>query len=213
MTYLVSKLCSVDAILFDFGGVLAEEGFRNGLYAIAKLNGIEPGPFIETGFHIIYEVGYVLGRSDERTYWQAMRKTTGIKGSDESLRDVILSHFKLRPSMIELIKELKASHLSLAILSDQTNWLDELDAYHDFFRWFERVFNSYHMGKGKRDPTLFDDVLALMDVEPGKALFVDDNHGNIERAKQKGLHAILYENCGSFHKELALFCPFLKVAV
>jgi hypothetical protein len=32
--------CTVEAILFDFGGVIAEEGFRNGLVAIAQASGL-----------------------------------------------------------------------------------------------------------------------------------------------------------------------------
>lgn len=207
-----SKPRRIDVILFDFGGVLAEEGFREGLHAIAGLNGLESEPFVKTGFRLMYEVGYVLGHADEKSYWQAMREETGIGGSDASLRNEVLSRFELRPWMIELTKELKASKTRLAILSDQTDWLDELDVRHDFFRRFERVFNSYHMGKSKKDATLFNDVVALMGVEPGKALFVDDNHGNVERAELSGLHAIWYQDRQRFFKELTLFCSFLTVA-
>lgn len=38
-----SNSCSaIRAVLFDFGGVLAEEGFRIGLRAIARLNSLDP---------------------------------------------------------------------------------------------------------------------------------------------------------------------------
>ena len=99
--------CNVEAILFDFGGVLAEEGFRDGLSAIAALNGLEPGTFVRTGFELVYETGYVTGRVDESFFWGALRSKTGIDGSDESLRHEILSHFRLRPPMIALVKGLK----------------------------------------------------------------------------------------------------------
>jgi hypothetical protein len=33
---------AIRAVLFDFGGVLAEEGFRIGLRAIARLNSLDP---------------------------------------------------------------------------------------------------------------------------------------------------------------------------
>ena len=45
-----------------------------------------------------------------------------------------------------------------AILSDQTHWLDDLDRRHHFTAGFDRVYNSYHQGKGKRDQTLFTEV-------------------------------------------------------
>jgi putative hydrolase of the HAD superfamily len=35
----------IKAVLFDFGGVLAEEGFREGLKAIGVKNGLDPDDF------------------------------------------------------------------------------------------------------------------------------------------------------------------------
>lgn len=206
-THSFLKPCSVDAILFDFGGVLAEEGFREGLLAIARRNGLEPERFARTGFELVFEVGYVLGRSDESTFWRILRERTHISDTDKTLRNDILSHFRLRPWMIDLVKKLKQENVCLAILSDQTNWLDEINAQHGFFRWFDHVFNSYHLGKSKRDVSLFDDVLRYMGVQAGQALFVDDHQSHIERAKGRGLNTILYSDRESFQTELARFCP------
>ncbi|MDY6838228.1 MAG: HAD family phosphatase [Thermodesulfobacteriota bacterium] len=204
-----SKPCTVDAIFFDFGGVLAEEGFRNGLVAIAKRNGLEPSGFARTGFELVFEVGYVLGRSDEKAFWAALREKTHIKDPDSILRDKILSHFRLRPWMLDLVKKLKQKGMRLAILSDQTNWLDELNARYSFFRWFEHVFNSYHLGKSKKDISVFEDVLAHMGVQAGQALFVDDHESHIDRANGVGLHTIWYVDRQGFELELASFCPHL----
>jgi putative hydrolase of the HAD superfamily len=144
----------VAAILFDFGGVIAEEGFREGLTAIAMEHGLEPEAFVRVGFELVYGVGYVRGRSDEKTFWQAVRDRTGIQVRDESLRHQILSRFTLRPWMLELLARLKEAGVRLALLSDQTDWLDELDEKLHFFQWFDHIFNSYHLGKSKKDPSL-----------------------------------------------------------
>ena len=213
MTDPFIKPCTVEAVLFDFGGVLAEEGFRNGLLSIARHNGLEPEPFARTGFELVFKVGYVVGRSDESTFWQALREQTGIRDADEKLRKEILSHFRLRVWMIELVKKLKQRNVRLGILSDQTNWLDELDDAHKFFQYFDHVFNSYHMGKSKKDSSLYDDVLGFLKIQASQALFVDDHEGNIERAKQKGLHTILYSDRESFRSDLAQFCPDIVAAV
>ena len=207
------KPCTVDAILFDFGGVLAEEGFSNGLHCIAKHNGLEPEPFARTGFELIFKVGYVIGRSDESTFWQALREQTGIKGTDETLRTEILSHFRVRAWMIELVKRLKQFNVRLAILSDQTNWLDELDNEHGFFQYFDHVFNSYYLGKSKKDTSLYDDVLRSLKIQASRALFVDDHEENIERARQRGLQSILYSDRESFQADLAQFCPDIVATV
>ena len=121
------KICSIELVLFDFGGVLAEEGFRNGLIAIALSNGLNPEKFWQQAYSLTFTGGYVTGKIDEVAFWQTLRKQTGIKGSDADLRTEILSRFELRAWMIDLVKKLRETDIRCAILSDQTNWLDELN--------------------------------------------------------------------------------------
>jgi putative hydrolase of the HAD superfamily len=187
--------------------VLAEEGFREGLLAIARSNGVPEEEFFRKATEAVYETGYVVGKADEAAYWNALRTLTGIFGSDEALRGEILSRFKLRPWLIEIVRLLKARGLIVALLSDQTQWLDELDQRYSFFRHFDQVFNSYHMGKGKRDPVVFREVAQALGLDPRETLFIDDNPGNVQRALSQGLNAILYRDKDSFLEELQRFVP------
>ena len=139
-----------------------------------------------------------------------LRERTGIKGSDQELREEILSRFVLRNWVLELVQRLKDASVVTAILSDQTNWLDELDSQYNFFRLFDRVFNSYHLGKCKKDPSLFEDVLGEMNFRPEQSLFVDDSQENITRAASRGLHTIHYKDKTSFMKSILSFFPFLQ---
>ena len=205
------KICSTEVILFDFGGVLAEEGFKNGLVAIALRNGLNTEEFWQQAYALTFNGGYVTGRMDENTFWKTLREQTGIKGSDADLRAEILSRFQIRQWMIEVVKKLREACVRCAILSDQTNWLDELNEKYDFFQWFDQVFNSFHMGKSKQDPTIFDDIAEELHVNPEQILFIDDGSENIERARIKGLQTLLYKDQASFIKELASFCPLLKL--
>jgi FMN phosphatase YigB (HAD superfamily) len=198
--------CSVDVVLFDFGGVIADEGFVNGLAAIAEMNHRNPESIIKAGFDVVHKTGYVLGKSDEKTFWQVLREETGIKGSDEILRDEIFSRFTLRTWMIEVIKSLSLSGVKVGILSDQTDWLDELDARYDFFKWFDYVFCSYHLGKSKRDETLFGDIIRRVNAEVHRILFVDDYKGNCDRARSRGINTILYIDGEHFLNELEHYC-------
>ncbi|MEN6472411.1 MAG: HAD family phosphatase [Syntrophaceae bacterium] len=191
-------------ILFDFGGVLASEGYRHGLHAIARANALDPEAFEKTAEAQIFLSGYLTGNADEAAYWRILREQTGIKGSDSDLRGVILEHFTLRSWMFDLIRDLRGQ-AKLAILSDQTDWLDELEARWGFFQYFDYVFNSYHTGKSKLDPSVFDDVLGVMAIPAEKALFVDDRIGNIERAASRGLLTLHYTGKDDFLEHFARF--------
>ena len=196
------------AVIFDFGGVLAEEGFREGLKAIAKRKGLDPEDFhriSRISAELVYQTGYITGGCDEHSYWKAVRKKTGVKGTDQEFREEILKRFKLRPEMTAVVEEIKSSGLIVAILSDQTNWLDELDQRTPFHHHFDYVFNSYHLKKTKRDPSIFKEICSLLGVRPKEVLFVDDNMANAKRAASQGLRAIHFRGVGEFQLEIKEF--------
>jgi putative hydrolase of the HAD superfamily len=195
----------IRAVLFDFGGVLAEEGFREGLKALGRKHGLDPDEVFRAGREAAFKGGYTTGAANEANFWEAFRERTGINAPDEELRGEILDRFTLRPSMIEYVRKVKGSGCITCILSDQTNWLDELNEEGDFFRHFDNVFISYKMGKNKADPTLFGDVCGEIGVKPGEALFVDDSPGNIGRAKSVGLNVIRFTDIESFEEKLRAF--------
>ncbi len=203
----------IHLVFFDFGGVLADEGFHEGLQAIARKHGLDPVQFFETAVERIFATGYIVGQVDEAAWWDDLRTTTGVTGSDEALRQEILPRFTLRPRMMEVILTLKNVGLRLAVLSDQTNWLDELDAALRFSDPFERVFNSYHVGLHKRDPKCFQNALTETGVQAHNALFVDDARRNVALARQEGLFAIHYQGQAAFEEELCLLVPAVAKAL
>jgi len=205
------KSCITKVIFFDYGGVLADEGFRNGLYAIAELNRIDPERFYRQAGDLIHATGYLTGKSDESDFWDKLRNQTGISMNDSELKSMIMDRFVLRKWMMDLIDGLLKNQIRVAILSDQTNWLDELNQRDHFFSKFEKVFNSFYLGKSKRDKSLFYDVLKTMNVSPENALFVDDTAGHIERAASIGIHTILFKNKADFLEQITVFCPGIEI--
>jgi putative hydrolase of the HAD superfamily len=204
-----TKTCSIDVVLFDFGGVLAERGFEEGLRAIAIRNGLNEESFHALVLDLIHATGYLTGHSDERTFWQTIRDKTKIRDDDTTLRNEILSRFILRPWMFDIVKKLRESGINVVILSDQTNWLDELNERHDFFKLFDVVFNSYHLGKSKVDPAHFTDTISRLGSTPEKLLFIDDTGAHCETARKAGIHAIQFVDRESFIKAMGCFFPFL----
>lgn len=196
---------SIRAVLFDFGGVLAEEGFREGLKEIARRNGLDPEEFYRQGAEAVYDSGYVIGGGSEADFWDLLCRRGELPAYEPGFTREILRRFVLRPEMMAAVGTLRQRGYLTVILSDQTDWLDQLEARDGFFGAFDRVFNSYHLGKGKRDPSIFDDALRALDVEPPQALFIDDNAGHIERAAARGLKTILFQNQQQLLSDLEQF--------
>ena len=195
---------SITAILFDFGGVLAEEGFRNGLVALANEQQLNVDNMPEEGMRAVYDSGFVLGRGTAADFWALLRKRTGLQGEDEELTQRILDGFVIRPWMMELVEELNTRGYVTGILSDQTQWLDKLDEQYRFYKSFDHIFNSYYLGKGKQDPTLFADVAAVLGLPPAEILFIDDDAGNVDRARASGYQGLQYISQQQFLTEIKI---------
>ncbi len=180
------------AVLFDFGGVLAEEGFHQALLALAARNRLDETRVFQACHDAIYGSGFIAGRGSEADFWQALRARISFRESDDEVRADVLARFRLRPRMLGLVRDLRSRNIRCALVSDQIDWLDRLDAREPFFHEFDRLYISYRLGKGKADASLFDDVVADLGVHPREALLVDDNAGNIERAVSRGLNAWLF---------------------
>ncbi len=178
---------SIRVVIFDYGGVVADEGFATGLRAIAREHGRDPDEFFAVGDDLVYRTGYVTGQATEHDFWHAVRRQTEIDAPDAVLTEAVLSRFTPRPAMLELADRLRERGIGAVILSDQSDWLDRLDARYRFSRHFDRVFNSYHLGTTKKDPDIFPRVAASLNVVPGACLFIDDNPGHLDRAAACGM--------------------------
>lgn len=194
--------CELKAVLFDFGGVIAEEGFWEGLQAIGKEHGLDPDEFFRTVDALIYETGYLIGKADEASFWNAVRIRTGIHCTDAKLRDEIVKRFVIRPGMVSSADHLRSKGFIVAMLSDQTNWFEEIDQETGLFHHFDRVFNSYRIHKSKRDASVFRDVCTALGVKPEETLFVDDNINHIKRAQGQGLQTIHFVGIDDYKKRI-----------
>lgn len=192
----------ITTILFDYGGVIAEEGFREGLAAIARRHGMDPAELLRKATDAVYDSGYVVGRGTETGFWKLFKARTGIRGEDAALTQEIIERFVLRTWMLERVEQLRKAGYRVALLSDQTDWLERLDARDHFLHHFDRVFNSYHLGIGKRNPRVFRLAACRLGEKPERILFVDDSPGNIRRARSVGLQTLLYQDRNQFEEEL-----------
>ncbi len=202
---------TIQVVFFDFSGVLAEEGFVQGLKEIGRQHGLDPDAFLRTAADICYDNGYASGDADEHAFWQDLREHAGITGTDETLRREILSRFVIRPWMLQVVSRVRNMGPRTALLSDHTNWLEELDAAHGIFRHFDRVFNSYREGMTKRSTAFFRHACSTLQVAPEHTLFIDDNPANTRRAHETGMYTVTYGAYNDFAEQIRHHMPELML--
>src|SRR6185369_10416658 len=192
---------AVQAVLFDFGGVLMESPFA-AVRAFGARRGIAPervleivfGPYDRDTDHpwhrlergelsllearqAIFELGAPEHRIDLFEALASLRGTT------------------IRSDVIEIARDARACGVKTAIVTNNVRefgdgWrgmlpVDEL---------FDVVVDSAHVGIRKPDPRIFRLALErLGDIDPAHAVFLDDFPGNIAAAERLGMRGILVE--------------------
>ena len=187
---------NVKAVLFDLGGVYYTEGFRDGLYAIAGEVGVDAAHLYSAGKELVFTTGYITGNAPESEFWKALAKATDTEEDLRRHRQLILESFKLRGGMDYLVQEIR-HEVPVGLLTDQTNWLYELQERDNLFLNFDQVISSYEEGFSKRDYEIFRTACQRMDIFPEEGIFFDDNMENVEKAREFGFSAHLFRSPGA----------------
>ena len=193
----------ITSVIFDFDGVIAEPGFRLALAELALNSDLKLAELANQGMRALLKSGYVTGQGSEAEFWQLLTAYTGMSGGFSELRAAIIRQSRLRPEMLVLVSQLRGRGMSVALLSDHTDWLDEIAAGTGLADHFDYFFNSYYLQQSKRDPLVFDRVVGLIGCDNEQSLFVDDNPANVELAVSRGLQGIVYQNFAQITDEMA----------
>ncbi|GAB3083216.1 HAD family hydrolase [Isoptericola nanjingensis] len=107
------------------------------------------------------------------------------------------------PGSAELVDELAAAGVRLLGL---TNWSDELFGHAagaaPATTRMEHVVVSGRVGLAKPDPAIFRHLMVTHDVDPARAVFVDDSPANVEAARELGFHAVRFTDAAALRAAL-----------
>ncbi len=179
---------SVDALLFDFGGVLVH------------WDGIEPLVSLAGGRLTAEQARLFWLRSDWVRRFETGRCTASEFGlgvvEELSLRvrpDQFVAAFESWdkgpfPGAVELMESL-GPRARLMCLSNNNVLHWNRPALQPLIRCFRRCYVSFQTGLMKPDPEAFQFVLRDSELPPDRILFFDDNPECVHAAKQIGMRA------------------------
>lgn len=108
------------------------------------------------------------------------------------------------PGMVALVEELDAAGVPLFAITNYSGefwhaWRPTQAALFDRFR---DVVVSGDEKLMKPDRAIYELALKRFGLEPGEAVFVDDNTANVAGAAALGIHAVLFTGADNFRAEL-----------
>ncbi len=185
----------IDAVLFDFGGVLTSSPF-SAIKAWAIENGHEPEALLRMFIGYPHETSHPFHRA-ERGELSAHDMFTEVSveaakiGIDPAGFAAGLS-MTTRHDVIEYIKGLRADGIALALV---TNNFAEMSGHWRTMAPVDDLFDLVveSSAEGVRKPTagIYELTLERLGIPANRAAFLDDLEDNIAGSQAVGLHSIL----------------------
>jgi putative hydrolase of the HAD superfamily len=197
-----SDLVTIEAVLFDFNGVLTTSPFAH-MAALGTASGVDGqvvldlmlGPYDEDTDHAWHR--FERGEISASEYGADLfaRAAEAKLELDFASLANMMSRLEVHDVVIERIRSLRADGYRTGLVTNNVKeasrqWrelvpVDEL---------FEVIIDSSEVGMRKPNPAIFVHALELLGgIEPERAVFLDDAAGNVVGAQAAGLHGILVD--------------------
>jgi putative hydrolase of the HAD superfamily len=194
---------SIEAIVFDFGGVYTDSPF-DALRAAGEARGtsfedamhVVFGPYDDDTDHPWHQAE--RGELDLEAARQAIRELGRARGVDLDLYDMLKymsTDGGVRELVVERTRRLRSDGYRTALVTN--NILEFREYWRTMIpidELFDVVVDSSEVGMRKPDPRIFAHVLELLGgVSAERSVFLDDYPGNVVAAQRFGMHGIVVE--------------------
>ena len=109
--------------------------------------------------------------------------------------------------MAEIVADLAAAGVPLFAITNFSGefWPPFVRQHRGLFRHFGDIVVSGDEKLTKPDPAIYHLALARFGLEPGQAVFVDDNAANVDAANALGIHGVLFSGADALRAELGRY--------
>ena len=180
-------------VLFDVGGVLVE---LSGLAMLLSWLGHRlTGEQVRTLWLTSPIVrSFETGKMESAAFADQMIAELGLRvRNEEFLRELYTRSPRIFPGAVELVGRVPRSYVRATLCNTNALQWQALLGRHDLVGAFDHHFPSHLTGKIKPDEEAFQHVLATLDCEGSKTLFLDDSQLNVAAAKRVGMIAYQVE--------------------
>lgn len=200
---------SIQAFLFDCGGVLLRDGDDAPYRAWEGRLGLPAGALR----HRLWEgEAWPLAERGEITdeeFWARSGRELGLTAPEDvaRLRDDLWGAWQVEPGVLALVDRLRRRH-RVAILSNASDALEGmLAARYGVADRFEAILNSARLGVAKPERAIYEQALGALGLESRETVFIDDRAENVAAAAALGLHVVWYVGPTELARQLAAYLP------
>jgi len=184
---------SIQALIFDFGGVLMRTASQQPREELARQRGLTLSQLYEVVFDGEESRLAQLGLTSPDARWERLGQQLGFHTHEEAMafRKALFSTDSLDEGLVRWIRHLKGRY-KIALLSNASLRLVTTLQELGIEDCFDVVTISAQVGLMKPAPAIYRLTLERLGVAPHEAVFIDDNPANVEAAAALGLHAVCF---------------------
>lgn len=196
----------MEAIIFDYGGVLCFHPAEEQIAELAGLLGVAPATFLDA--YWAFRVAYDRGDYTPQGYWAEIAKRLGKDYTAEQVETFrkkdIGFWLSMDQRMLKWIREMRVAGIKVGLISNLPMDLGEhLRAHTALFSLFDHVTLSYEQRCVKPDSPIYIECCKGLGIAPGECLFLDDKEPNVVGARTAGLHSLVFETPELLSSQLA----------
>jgi putative hydrolase of the HAD superfamily len=184
----------IEAVIFDFGGVLLRTEDRAPRATLAQELGMTYERIEQLVYYSPSGKKAALGLISADDHWEEVGRYLNLSpGKLKEFRRRFFDGDRLDEELLNCIRSLQNSYQT-ALLSNA--WGDLRGYLENSWRIadaFDEIVISAEVGLAKPDARIYTLLLKRLDVEPRGALFVDDSIENVEAANQIGMPTIHFD--------------------
>ncbi|MBN2020347.1 MAG: HAD family phosphatase [Sedimentisphaerales bacterium] len=196
----------IEAIIFDWGGVLIEDPAPGLVRYCAHALGVSEDKY-QSAYRICMN-DFETGKITERQFWMNLtdRLKVPVPTTDSLWGAALSSVYVPRRELFSLANHLRNAGCKTAILSNTEKPAVEFFKKQKYDVFDVTVFSCLE-GIMKPQREIYELILARLGTSAERTLFVDDKQEYIDGAKHVGLNTILFRNVEKFYKDLNRFRP------
>ena len=195
---MIMRSGSIEAVIFDYGGVLARTVDPAPRAAWERALGLAPGALTTAVHDERLWVAAQNGDISSDTHWQAMGEALGL--SEAQLHELRASFYDgdvLNQQLVACIDHLRQQGVATGLLSNFSADLRGMLEAQDLLRRFDHVAISAEIGVMKPDAAAYEAILGMLVLPAAACVFIDDLPANVAAAQALGMHGIVFEDTAS----------------
>ena len=196
-------MTAVELIIFDLGRVLVDFDFKKAIRELQRHSSKS-----EAEIHDYFRTtplwdAFERGTINPPDFFKALTRDLALTGLRyEAFVPMWNDIFEEMPESVQILSKLRGRY-KLAMISNvnQMHW-EHVRANHGFMKWFDIPIASYAVGHRKPELEIYQIALKKANVQPGKAIFIDDIDAHIVAAKSLGIRGHQFLSAQQLRQDL-----------